>query len=56
MNKPDYTAQKIPGVTSIDGDIKKEIWQNAKWSKRIVDMVSGQAGMYNTQTALLINY
>lgn len=55
MRKSDYTAQKISESISIDGNIKKEVWQNAKWSKRFVDMVSGVAGMYNTQTALLWN-
>ena len=33
----------------------KAEWQHATWSKRFVDMVTGQAGMYNTQTALLWN-
>ena len=55
MQKPDYTAQKITSSIVIDGDISKEVWQNANWSKRFVDLVSGQAGMYNTQTALLWN-
>jgi hypothetical protein len=55
MNPPDYIAQKIPENINIDGNIKKEIWKNATWSKRFVDMVSGQPGMYNTQTALLWN-
>ena len=55
MNKPDYIAQKISRSINIDGNIKKEVWQDAKWSKRFVDMFSGQPGMYNTQTALLWN-
>ena len=53
MNKPDYIAEKISKSITIDGNINKEVWKNAKWSKRFVDMVSGEAGMYNTQTALL---
>ena len=53
MNPPDYIAQKIPENINIDGNIKKEIWKNATWSKRFVDMVSGQPGIHNTQTALL---
>lgn len=55
MNNPDYVAQKIAETITIDGDINKPIWQQAKWSGRFVDMVSGNAGMYNTQTAILWN-
>lgn len=49
----DYTAQKIFSAIAIDGNINKEVWQNAKWSKHFVDMVTGEAAMYNTQTAIL---
>lgn len=55
MAKPDYIAQKTPGVITIDGNVEKEVWQNARWSSRFVDLVSGHPGMYNTQTALLWN-
>ena len=55
MNKADYTAKKISESITIDGNTKKEVWKNAAWSKRFVDMVTGDAGMYNTQTALLWN-
>ncbi|MGC4034727.1 MAG: carbohydrate-binding family 9-like protein [Chitinophagaceae bacterium] len=55
MNNPDYSAKKIAGSITIDGNIEKEIWQNATWSKRFVDMVNGDAAMYNTQAALLWN-
>ena len=55
MNKSDYSAHKISSSISVDGNINKEVWQNATWSKRFVDMVTGDAGMYNTQTALLWN-
>jgi hypothetical protein len=53
MIQPDYKAQKINSSIVIDGNISKEVWQNANWSKRFVDMVTGDAGMYNTQTAIL---
>ncbi len=53
--KPDYIAKKITSSITIDGNIYKDVWQKANWSKRFVDMVNGQAGMYNTQTALLWN-
>ena len=55
MIKPDCTAQKIASSINIDGNIYKQQWQNAQWSKRFVDIVTGDAGMYNTQTALLWN-
>jgi hypothetical protein len=50
---PDYQAKKINNSIEMDGNIEKEIWKNATWSKRFVDMVTGDAGMYNTQTAIL---
>jgi len=55
MSHADYTAKKITSSINIDGNIHKEVWQNTNWSKRFVDMVTGDAGMYNTQTALLWN-
>lgn len=51
----DYIAKKIEDSITINGDITKAVWQQAQWSKRFVDMVTGQPGMYNTQTALLWN-
>jgi len=53
--KPDYQAQKISEPILIDGNINKQIWRGAKWSKRFVDMVTGGPGMFNTQTAILWN-
>ncbi len=52
---PDYTAQKISTFIAIDGNVTKDVWKNALWSKRLVDMVTGAPGMYNTQTAVLWN-
>ncbi|MES1224951.1 MAG: carbohydrate-binding family 9-like protein, partial [Bacteroidota bacterium] len=46
---------KVESSIVIDGNINKEIWKNARWSKRFVDMVTGEPGMYNTQTAILWN-
>jgi len=51
----DYTARRILTSIVIDGNLTKEIWRNAGWSKRFVDMVTGDPGMYNTQTAILWN-
>jgi len=53
--KPDYQAKKITESITIDGNIEKEIWKNARWSKRFVDMATGNAGMYNIQSAILWN-
>jgi len=55
MENIDYQAKKIATSIIVDGNINKPEWQAARWSKRFVDMVTGQAGMYNTQTALLWN-
>ncbi len=55
MEHIDYTAKKIHSLIQVDGNMQKHQWQNAHWSKRFVDMVTGQPGMYNTQTALLWN-
>ncbi|ULQ53274.1 carbohydrate-binding family 9-like protein [Flavihumibacter fluvii] len=52
---PDYIAHKIEGAIVIDGDTTKKVWQHAQWSKRFVDMVTGEPGMYNTQSAIVWN-
>lgn len=52
-NSSDYRAKKIATEIIIDGNVQKEIWQKAQWSKRFVDMVTGAPGMYHTQTAIL---
>jgi hypothetical protein len=51
----DYIAKKISTVINVDGNIKKDVWMKAPWSKRFVDMATGDPGMYNTQTAILWN-
>lgn len=55
MKQADYTAQKTGHTITIDGAVFKEPWKSAAWSRRFCDMVTGQPGMYNTQTALLWN-
>ncbi len=55
MNNPDYTARKISSPITIDGNISKAPWTSAQWSRRFGDIVTGQPGIYNTQTALLWN-
>ena len=51
----DYIARKIESTIQVDGNTQKEIWQNATWSKRFVDMVTGDPGMYHTHVAILWN-
>lgn len=51
----DYTAKKVSSSIKVDGNTKKPIWKNANWSKRFVDLVTGDPAMYNTQVAILWN-
>lgn len=51
----DYQAKKINETITIDGNIDKPEWQSATWSKRFVDMVTGEPGIFNTQSAILWN-
>ena len=51
--RPDYLARKISEPINIDGDCNKAVWQAASWSPRFVDMVTGEPGMFNTQSAIL---
>jgi hypothetical protein len=44
---------RTPHPIQIDGDLTKPVWQNAQKSPRFVDMVSGQAAMYDTRAAAL---
>ena len=53
--KTDYQAQKISSSIKIDGNTQKPVWKRARWSKRFVDMVTGDPGMYHTRVALLWN-
>ena len=51
----DHIAKKIGTSIKIDGNIQKSPWQDANWSPRFVDMVTGNPGMYHTQVAILWN-
>ncbi len=53
--KTDYTAKKIVSDITIDGNIDKSVWKKAKWSRRFVDLVTGEAGFYETRSAILWN-
>jgi hypothetical protein len=52
-NSPAYHARKITESVVIDGNLDKPLWQNAFWSHRFVDMVTGAPGMFDTRTAIL---
>jgi hypothetical protein len=51
--EPSLIAQKITGPITVDGNIHKQPWQSALWSNRLVDMVTGAPGLYDTRTAVL---
>jgi hypothetical protein len=51
--EPDYRARKVSLPIAVDGDLEKEPWRGAGWSRRFVDMVSGEAGLYDTRAAIL---
>lgn len=51
----DYSAKRIQSSITIDGNTDKEPWRHAQWSKRFVDMVTGEPGIYHTNTAIRWN-
>lgn len=53
--EPAYIAHKISRSILIDGNTSKPVWQQANWSNRFVDMVTGAPGMYATKSAILWN-
>lgn len=55
MSNMDCLAKKIGSFFMIDGNLEKPEWQQAAWSRRFVDMVSGEPGMYDTRCAILWN-
>jgi hypothetical protein len=48
-----YICKQIEGPIHIDGDIQKPVWLSANWSPRLVDMVTGLPGLYDTRVAAL---
>ncbi|RYC68275.1 carbohydrate-binding family 9-like protein [Spirosoma sordidisoli] len=50
-----FSAKKISDTILVDGDLSKAVWQNATWSPRFVDMVTGGQTLYNTQASILWN-
>ena len=49
----DYSAFKVAVGPETDGNLDKPVWQNAVWSKRFVDMVTGEPGMFDTRVAIV---
>lgn len=49
----DYVAKKIPRDFQIDGDVEKEIWREATWSRSFIDMATGEASEFQTKSAIL---
>jgi hypothetical protein len=49
----DYTAFKVAVGPETDGNLDKPVWRNATWSKRFVDMVTGEPGIFDTRVAIL---
>jgi len=50
-----YVARKILDSIAVDGNVAKPVWQQATWSPRFVDMVTGAPGLYDTRAAMLWN-
>lgn len=50
-----YNCRKIKTNLEINGDVRKAEWTNAEKSGRFVDMVTGEAGLYDTRSAALWN-
>jgi hypothetical protein len=48
-----YTCYRTPSPITIDGDLNKAVWQNARKSGRFVDMISGIPGYFDTHAAAL---
>jgi len=48
-----YTCFRVSQPIAIDGDLTKPAWQHAPRSHRLVDMVSGAPGLYDTRIACL---
>lgn len=48
-----YWCHKISKGIEINGDLNKPEWNNCEKSKRFVDMVTGEPGLYDTRSAAL---
>ncbi|MDR2070717.1 MAG: carbohydrate-binding family 9-like protein [Treponema sp.] len=48
-----HTSHRVLEPFSIDGNLDKPVWKAALWSRRFVDMVSGEPAFFDTRTASL---
>lgn len=53
MNNADYTCYRTHGPLALDGRLSQPAWGRAPKSPRFVDMVTGEAAIFNTQAAVL---
>ena len=53
--KIDYIAAWTDQSIKVDGNISKQVWAEAAWSSRFVDMVDGGPSIYETKCAILWN-
>ena len=49
----DYIARKINFDFKVDGDLSKQVWAGAAWSKPFVDMASGEPAEFETTSSIL---
>lgn len=50
-----YEARYWKEDFKIDGDLSKEVWKEAVWSKRFVDVIGGTPSIYDTRSAIVWN-
>ena len=53
MREFEYEAKKIGYDFDVDGDVDKSPWNGVEWSRRFVDLVTGDPGLFDTRTAVL---
>ena len=51
----EYICHRINESIEINGDLTKPLWLKANRSKRFVDMVTGEPGLYDTRASALWN-
>jgi hypothetical protein len=49
----EYICKRTPEPIKIDGDLTKPQWQKAEKSRRFVDVIGGNPGMYDTRAAVM---
>lgn len=51
--KIDYISAWTDQSIKVDGNISKQVWAEAAWSSRFVDMVDAGPSIYETKCAIL---